>query len=304
MLIIGVTGSICSGKKTLVNFLESTGHYEILVNTTPNQTLTLDTTDLSAPSKITEKLSKSLEKNLIICPVSNFNDLINLQKDSRFILISLDCPIRLRYQRYVKLYGKTVESLRTFIEKDDFLLYSTGLNQIIQSGDRILQNSGSIEDLSTEINSLNILKMTHQRPGFDLYFTRIAELVSTRSGCLVHRGGCVLTHSNKIISTGYSGIPRAKLQCVDGGCQTCYLKLNSPCICSHAELNAIIEAKQKKLKDCNIYLKIFPCITCAQAIIQVKAKRVFYSQAQSIDPTVETYLRSVGIEIKLISVLG
>lgn len=304
MLIIGITGSICSGKKTLVNLLESTGHYEILVNTSPSQTLTLDTTDLNAPSKITEKLSRCLEKNLIVYPVSNFLDLISLQKDSRFILISIDCPIRLRYQRYVKLYGKTVEALRTFLEKDDFLLYSAGLNQIIQSADRILHNSGSIEELSTQLNSLNTLKITHQRPSFDLYFTRIAELVSTRSGCLIHQGGCVLTHSNKIISTGYSGIPRAKLQCVDGGCQTCYLKLNSPCICSHAELNAIIEAKQKKLKDCNIYLKIFPCLQCAQAIIQVKAKRVFYSQAQSLDPAVETYLQSAGIEIKLISVLG
>lgn len=304
MLIIGIAGSLCSGKKTLANLLKTTGDYDLLINDSSSETLTLDTIDLSSQSKIAEKLSKGLEKSLIIYPISNFADLISLQSDSRFILISIDTPIRLRYQRYVKNYGKTVESLRTFIEKDDFMLYSAGLSQIIKSADRILHNSGTMEELCNQICNLDVLKMVNQRPSFDLYFVRIAELVSTRSGCLVNRGGCVLTHTNKIIATGFTGIPSSKVECVDGGCEICLNRASIPCICSHAEINAIVEAKQQKLHGCTVYLKFFPCLQCAQAIIQIKAKRLIYSDASSLNPSIESYIQSTGIEVKYISVLG
>jgi dCMP deaminase len=219
-------------------------------------------------------------------------------------MISLDSPVRLRYQRFVKLHGKSGDALKNFLEKDDELQYSTSLSQIVLSADRILQNSGTIQDLSSQLDSLNILNLSHQRPSFDLYFMRFAEIVSTRSGCLRHAGGCVLTCENKVVSTGYSGIPKAPLQCIDGGCLKCLNREDGQCFCNHAELNAIIEAKSGKKARCSIYSNIFPCFECALAMVQIKAKKLFYSRRDTWNEKSSKVLENYGISVFFLSVVG
>lgn len=47
-----------------------------------------------------------------------------------------------------------------------------------------------------------------------------------------------------------------------------------PYVC-HAELNAILNSIQS-LKNCSIYVALFPCNECAKAIIQSGIKEIIY----------------------------
>jgi len=44
----------------------------------------------------------------------------------------------------------------------------------------------------------------------------------------------------------------------------------------HAELNAILNFSGSSLKDCKLYVTLFPCCDCAKAIIQSEIKEVIY----------------------------
>lgn len=114
---------------------------------------------------------------------------------------------------------------------------------------------------------------------WDEYFMGVAMLASCRSkdpGTQV--GACIVNNDNKIMSVGYNGFPRG---CSDddfpwersGEKET---DTKYPYVC-HAELNAILNAGGNSLKDCRIYVALFPCNECAKAIIQSGIKEVIYN---------------------------
>lgn len=47
-------------------------------------------------------------------------------------------------------------------------------------------------------------------------------------------------------------------------------------IVCHAEVNAILNKNVTDLKNCSIYVGLFPCNECAKVIIQSKIKEVIY----------------------------
>ena len=113
----------------------------------------------------------------------------------------------------------------------------------------------------------------------------------------------MLTNRNRVVSTGYSGIPRAVLQCVDGGCDICFHDLDSECSCQHAEMNAIIEGKTHKVRGAVLYINIFPCMHCAQCIVQVKIRQVVCTRVNGSEERVEKYLEDAGVEVKYLSIV-
>ncbi len=110
---------------------------------------------------------------------------------------------------------------------------------------------------------------------WDEYFMGIAVLSAQRSkDPSTQVGACIVNQENKIMSVGYNGFPWG---CGDDdfpwereGENTKY-----PYVC-HAELNAILNAGGRNLKDCKIYVALFPCNECAKAIIQSGIKEVIY----------------------------
>lgn len=44
----------------------------------------------------------------------------------------------------------------------------------------------------------------------------------------------------------------------------------------HAELNAVLNKNTENLKNCSIYVALFPCNECAKVIIQSGIKKVIY----------------------------
>ena len=49
------------------------------------------------------------------------------------------------------------------------------------------------------------------------YYLDIAETVASRSTCLRKRYGSVIVNNDQIISTGYNGTPRGRVNCCDLG---------------------------------------------------------------------------------------
>ena len=49
------------------------------------------------------------------------------------------------------------------------------------------------------------------------YYLDIAETVAERSTCLRKHYGCIIVKNDEIISTGYSGAPRGRKNCIDLG---------------------------------------------------------------------------------------
>ena len=111
---------------------------------------------------------------------------------------------------------------------------------------------------------------------WDEYFMGIALLSAQRSkDPHTQVGACIVSGDNKIMSVGYNGFPWG---CSDDefpwdggeGSSSKY-----PYVC-HAELNAILNAGGRDLKNCKIYVALFPCNECAKAIIQSGIKELIY----------------------------
>ncbi len=112
---------------------------------------------------------------------------------------------------------------------------------------------------------------------WDEYFMGLAVLSSLRSKDPSTRvGACIVDNDKKIVSVGYNGMPRGvsddEVPWGHGeGLESKYLF-----VC-HAEFNAILNNRQgTALKDCTLYVTLFPCNECAKAIVQVGIKEVVY----------------------------
>lgn len=85
------------------------------------------------------------------------------------------------------------------------------------------------------------------------YYLDIAKTVSERSTCLRKRYGAIIVKNDIIISTGYNGAPRGRVNCSDiGSCTRDKLKIPRGeryelCRSVHAEANAIISAARENM---------------------------------------------------------
>lgn len=93
------------------------------------------------------------------------------------------------------------------------------------------------------------------------YYLNIAESVSERGTCLRKNFGCIIVKNDEIISTGYTGAPRGRVNCIDLG--YCTKKEKFPdvhhggydaCRSVHAEQNAMLSASRKDMIGATMYL--------------------------------------------------
>jgi dCMP deaminase len=92
------------------------------------------------------------------------------------------------------------------------------------------------------------------------YYLDIAENVLKRGTCLRRNYGAIIVNNDEIISTGYSGAPRRRKNCIDiGFCMR--ERLNIPrgqmyekCRSVHSEANACLSASRKDMMGSSLYL--------------------------------------------------
>ena len=124
------------------------------------------------------------------------------------------------------------------------------------------------------------------------YYLDIAETVAQRGTCLRNNYGSVIVKNDEIISTGYSGAPRGRKNCIDIG--HCRRKENNTpsgagyelCRSVHSEQNAIISSNRKDMLGSTLYLVGInkrngeyvsdnkPCTLCKRMIINAGIEKV------------------------------
>lgn len=129
------------------------------------------------------------------------------------------------------------------------------------------------------------------------YYLNIAETVCARSTCLRRKFGAVIVKDDEIISTGYNGAPRGRMNCSDIG--SCYLAMmNVPrgqryelCRSVHAEANAIISASRSEMIGADLYLAchdaetnhldsaVEPCSMCKRMILNAGIRSVYVKES-------------------------
>ncbi len=92
------------------------------------------------------------------------------------------------------------------------------------------------------------------------YYLDIAQTVLERGTCLRRNFGAIIVNNDQIISSGYTGAPRGRQNCITLGKCTREI-LNIPrgeryelCRSVHAEANAIIHASRKEMLNSTLYL--------------------------------------------------
>lgn len=111
---------------------------------------------------------------------------------------------------------------------------------------------------------------------WDEYFMGLAHLSAFRSkDPNTQVGAAIVSPDKRVVGIGYNGFPNG---CSDDefpwGREGLYAQTKYPFVV-HAELNAILNSNQS-VKDCTIYVSLFPCNECAKAIIQSGIKKIVY----------------------------
>ncbi|MFW9909717.1 MAG: cytidine/deoxycytidylate deaminase family protein [Candidatus Thorarchaeota archaeon] len=150
------------------------------------------------------------------------------------------------------------------------------------------------------------------RKSKDVYFSEIADLVSTRSTCLRNNVGAVIVKDSQILSTGYNGAPKGLPHCDElGGCMRERIGVKSGerhelCRGLHAEQNAIIQAAFHgvSVNGAKMYCTTRPCSICTKMIINAGITEVIYMEdyqddlARELTSQSNLVLRQVKIERK------
>ena len=124
------------------------------------------------------------------------------------------------------------------------------------------------------------------------YYLDIAETILERGTCIRNNYGSVIVKNDEIISTGYTGAPRGRKNCLDLG--YCTRKAQTElsgagfelCRSVHSEMNAIISADRKNMIGTTLYLvginkrngeyvkDNYPCTLCKRMIINSGIEKV------------------------------
>lgn len=144
-----------------------------------------------------------------------------------------------------------------------------------------------------------------QRPSWDEYFMKIAQVASMRSNCIKRKVGAVIVRDKRIISTGYNGTPRGTKNCNEGGCPRCNSLASSgtrldECLCSHAEENSITQAAYHgtSVKEGALYTTFAPCLMCTKMIINSGIIEVVFNLDYPLNDTSFNLFKQAGVRIR------
>ena len=175
-MIIGVTGTFASGKDTVSDYLVEKGYFHFSLSDAirrecekrglPKDRDTLrdlankmreeEGFDILAKRAL-ETIKESEEKNVVVTSIRNPKEAEFLKKQDDFILIAVDAPIKIRYERI-----KSRQREDDFIDFEKFQHQEKmemaggegkqNIGQIIQMADHIIINDGTLEELNEKIN--------------------------------------------------------------------------------------------------------------------------------------------------------
>ncbi|KAG2221894.1 hypothetical protein INT45_012538 [Circinella minor] len=298
-MFIGIVGTRCSGKHSVAEYLIENHGFQLLniknSSHIVDQPIYQNGIEFSTIEEMHNHVTGRWRENYVTCDIDG-ESLNLLKKRPFFLLISIEAPLSMRYQRFIERFylfiffkdkkyenDHHVLSLEQFIQQDDIAMYNTAsnkiaspqqqqqqsllpLHRIISVSDVTITNIYTNKcDFMTCLNSMDLINPERLRPSWDTYFMHLSDLAARRSNCMKRRVGCILVKDSRIIATGYNGTPRGLRNCNEGGCGRC--NANAPCgtgldrcLCMHAEENALLEAGRSRVD--NVAGVVLYCNTC------------------------------------------
>ena len=172
-MILGLTGKNASGKGEVAEFLKSKDYEYFSLSDVLREEATKrkieHTRDnlINLGNKLREKhgasflAKKTLEKlksdNSVIDSIRNPEEINELRKNKNFILLAIEAPIELRFER-IKLRNRlgdptTIEKLKEQEQRENIKTRSNQqLDVCIEMADHLIINDGTFEELHNKIN--------------------------------------------------------------------------------------------------------------------------------------------------------
>ncbi|MDR1846763.1 MAG: AAA family ATPase [Bacteroidales bacterium] len=335
MTVLGITGTLGSGKGTIVELLKAKGyrHFsvrEFLIGEIKRRGLAVNRDSMTMVANdirtkegseyiIASLLRDALQNPNVDCVIEsirNPKEIDFLKANAKFYLLSVDADVRIRYDR-IRLRQSETDNVdfETFIANEQREMCSNqSTNQNIaicmQRADFKLYNNGSREDLSHSLDLvMQKIKKSSQRPDWDEYFMALANMVASRATCDRGRSGCVIVKDRQVLVTGYVGSPMGLPHCDEVGHlfkKTTHEDgtISNHCVRTvHAEQNAICQAARRgiSIDGSTLYCRMTPCRTCAMLIINCGIRRVVCEKRYHIAEESEAMFGDAGIELQYFS---
>ncbi|KAI7872085.1 cytidine deaminase-like protein [Spinellus fusiger] len=316
-MFIGITGTHCSGKHTVVEYLvKKHGFLFVSLQSKYTQPLPHEVVLFSTLDEMQVHVTERWRDNFVTCDVDGdglwlLKLIYVYRKRPFFLMVSVEAPLHMRYRRYTERKGPPL-SLEEFVYQDDCLVFTpsnnaTPLYRLMSHADLAVTNTyASLDALSSHLDTLDLTNKERLRPSWDTYFMHLSDLAARRSNCMKRRVGCILVKNYRVIATGYNGTPRGLRNCNEGGCDRCNEASScgtqlDRCWCMHAEENALLEVGRRRVDDCEgmiLYCNTCPCLGCAIKIVQQGVREVVYSKSYGMDSMTARILKEAGIQLR------
>ncbi|MFC1616257.1 AAA family ATPase [Patescibacteria group bacterium] len=288
-MIIGLTGSMGSGKGEVVNFLQTKGFEYVTLSAMvreearqrgiPEEREQLMEVGNSMrkefgagvlAKKALEKVQNSDCKKWVIDGIRNPAEIEELKRGEGVHVVGINCAKEILVKRILSrnresdpnMHMEIIRKIERELGKDE-PTDGQQVGKCMEMADRVIDNEGTLEEFNQNFNDFyNMLK----RPSKDLYYLDLAKSVCRRGTCTKVEIGAVIIREDQVVATGYCGAPRGTKSSQDHGfCLRKKLGIPSGhryemCRSVHAEQNAIINAARSGASllggDMYIYGKI------------------------------------------------
>ncbi|XP_062615566.1 deoxycytidylate deaminase-like isoform X2 [Saccostrea cucullata] len=122
---------------------------------------------------------------------------------------------------------------------------------------------------------------------YDEFFMGIACLSAKRSKDQQRKvGACIVNEDKRIVSTGYNGF----IDRIENNDEAfSWSKEKKNLYVCHAEMNAVANRHGTSLKDCTLYVTLFPCNECTKLLLQSGIKRIIYYDDEKLQAEKQKY---------------
>ena len=173
-MIFGLTGKNASGKGEVAKYLITRGFSYFSLsdeirdeakkrNIEPTRenliTLGNELREKNGPSALAKIVIKKIKKDSIVDSIRNPAEINELRKITDFVLITVNAPIEIRFQRGVKRGrmgdADTLEKFRELEEKENFKnTIGQQLDKCISMADKVIVNDGSLDELNKKVDKI------------------------------------------------------------------------------------------------------------------------------------------------------
>ncbi len=172
--LIGLTGTNGSGKGEAAAYLKKKGYAYFSLSDVIRNELHKDGKEDSrdnliqkgnelrkkhGPDILARMVMEKVEGKAVIDSIRNSSEVEYLRKEKEFILLAIDAPVELRYER-VKQRGRqeSVSTLEEFIKKEKEEMTDSEKGQQLHScmkmADFMIMNDGALEDLHLKLEEI------------------------------------------------------------------------------------------------------------------------------------------------------